>query len=93
MSKLLFFSRVAFLCNCCFVIAYLLKYLPAIANGVVPSTIIVMGTVVAIVLNVLINLLYVMIVLAGKPLTVFVPKWVIAFNFLFFFAQVILLLR
>lgn len=93
MPKLLFFSRVALLCNICFLITFSIHYLPFFSNGIIPSTIIVMGNVLAIVINVLINILYVLITLADKPISKFVPKWIIIVNFLFFIAQAILLIK
>jgi hypothetical protein len=93
MPKLLFFSRVAFLCNICFLISICLHYIPAIANGMVSSTIIVLGTVLSIVINALTNVLCILVTLAGKPIRLFVPKWLIIINFLFFILQVILLIK
>ncbi len=93
MPKLLFFSRVALLCNICFLITYLLRNVPFISNGIVTSTIIVMGNVLSIVINMLVNILYVFIALTGKPISTYLPKWIIIVNFLFFILQVILLIK
>jgi hypothetical protein len=93
MPRLLFFSRVALLCNICFAITFSMHYLPVIYNGVVPSTIIVMGNVLAIVINILMNILYLLLTLAGKQAINFIPKWIIIVNFLFFTFQVILLIK
>lgn len=92
MPKLLFLSRVALICNLCFLITFLMHYAP-VSNGSIPSTIIVLGNVVSVVINVLMNALYVLIFLAGKPLIRHVPVWLIAINFLFFIFQVILLIK
>jgi hypothetical protein len=93
MPKLLFFSRVALLCNICFLITLSMHYIPVITNGIIPSTIIVLGNVLAIVINVLTNFLYVLITLADKPISKFVPIWIIIVNFLFLIVQVILLIK
>ena len=93
MPKLLFLSRVAVICNLCFLITFLMHYIPFVSNGSIPSTIIVLGNVVSIVINVLMNAVYILILLAGKPLIRYVPVWLIATNFLFFIFQVILLIK
>lgn len=93
MPKLVFFSRVALLCNICFLITYLMHYIPALENGIITSTIIILGNIVSIVINILINGLYMLIILLGKPVMQFVPKWIIIINFLFLIVQVILLIR
>lgn len=93
MPKLLFFSRVALLCNLCFLITFLLRYAPELKSGFFVSTIVVMGLVLGIVINSLVNLLYVLAILAGKPIFRFVPLWLIITNILFFLFQAILLLK
>lgn len=93
MPKLLFFSRVAFICNICFLITFLLHYVPFISNGIISSTIIILGNVLSIVINVMMNILYILIILGGKPISSFIPVWLIIINFLFFIFQVILLLK
>jgi hypothetical protein len=93
MANLLFFSRVALICNACFAITFLLHYIPFISKHLVPATIIIMGTVLAILVNGLTNLLYILIILARKQLKRSVPGWLIATNFLFFIFQCILLIK
>lgn len=93
MQRLLFFSRVALICNICFLITFFIHYIPAIANGVIPSTIIIIGNVLAIVINVLLNIIYGLFMLTGKPISQYLPKWLAVVNFFFFILQVILLLR
>ena len=93
MPKLAFLSRVAFLCNVCFLLALFANYIPFIKNGVITSTIIIMGKVLAIIVNMLVVLLYVALMVARKSIFSFVPKWIIIVNFLFFILQVILLIK
>lgn len=93
MRKLLFLSRVGFLCNICFLITWLLRYIPFISNGIVPSTVIIIGHVLSIVINVLLIILYIILALAGRPLRQFVPAWLIIANFIFFIFQATLLIR
>ncbi|MEP7258327.1 MAG: hypothetical protein ABI687_08065 [Flavitalea sp.] len=93
MHKLLFFSRVAFICNCCFGVTFLLHYFPVLPNGWITSTIIVLGNLLAIVINGLINILYVILTIREKGLPKSVPPWLLIANFLFFLFQLILLFK
>lgn len=93
MPKLLFFSRVAFLCNLCFLITSLLRFIPELKTGFLTSTVIVLGLVVAIVLNALVNLFYLIFMLSNKPISTLVPSWLVITNFLFFLVQAILLFK
>lgn len=93
MPKLLFFSRVAFLCNVCFLITSLLRFIPELKTGFLTSTVIVLGLVVAIMLNALVNLFYLIVMLSNKPISTFVPPWLVITNFLFFLVQAILLFK
>ena len=81
------------MCNVCFLLAFFLQFIPFVRNGVVTSTIIILGNVVAIVVNVLINLLYLLLVVTRRPITAAVPLWIVVVNFLFFIFQVILLIK
>jgi hypothetical protein len=93
MSKLLFFSRVALLCNICFVFAFLIRYVPVLKDGLFVSTIIVIGLVLSIVINILVNIFYVIITMSNAPVSRYVPRWLVATNFLFFVFQAILLIK
>lgn len=93
MSRLLFFSRVAFLCNICFLITFLVRYVPALKEGFLISTIIVIGLVMSIVINLIINLFYLLIIVADKPISNYIPIWLVVINFLFFVFQIILLVK
>ena len=93
MAKLSFFSRLAFLCNICFLVTFIIRYVPALKDGIFVSTIIVIGLVMAIVINVIINLFYLLIIVADKPISHYVPLWLVIINFLFFVFQVILLMK
>ena len=93
MRKLLFFSRVAFICNVCFVLAWLMKYLPPIQQEHIASTILVLGLGLSLVLNVTINLFIIVFLLQRKPVWEHIPRWVAVVNALFLIAQLILLLK
>jgi hypothetical protein len=93
MSKLLFLSRVALLCNICFVATLAMHYVPALSQGAISSTVIILGTVMAIVINALMNFLYLVIAVSGARLQNLVPVWLIIVNFLFLILQAILLIK
>lgn len=93
MSKLLFFSRVGLLCNICFLLTFFIRYVPELKDGFFVSTIIVIGLVLSIVINVILNMFYLLITVADKPISHYVPRWLIVINFLFFVFQAILLLK
>ncbi len=93
MSKLFFFSRVALLCNVCFLITFFIRYVPRLKDGFFLSTIIIVGLVLSIVINALVNLFYLAVTVANKAVIHYVPLWLVLTNFLFFVFQAILLLK
>ena len=56
MGLLRTFSRLAFICNICFLLAVLLRYIPHPPEGELVSTIIVLGYFLAILVNIVVNL-------------------------------------
>lgn len=92
MPKLLFFSRVAFLCNLCFLFTFLINYIPSINLSII-SIVLVIGLVLSLVMNFVVNISYLLATFAGKSLSLFIPRWIVVANFLFFICQAILLLK
>ena len=92
MRKLLFFSRVAFLCNVCFLLAWLIQYLPVSPHGHIASTIVVLGTGLAVIMNIVVNFFVVIALLQKKIDRTVFPRWLIITNFLFLLLQMIILL-
>ena len=91
-----FFSRLVFICNCCFVAYVVLRFVElankkneqfngAIKIQPLESTIVILGYG-AIIVNLIFNLLLLMQLLLKKNSSV--PKWLIWFNFLFLIIQV-----
>jgi hypothetical protein len=93
MRKLLFFSRVAFICNVCFGLAWLMKYLPPIQQEHIASTILVLGLGLSFILNVIINLIIIVFLFQRKPVWDEIPRWLIIVNVAVLIPQLILLLR
>ncbi|MBO9571480.1 MAG: hypothetical protein J7497_04645 [Chitinophagaceae bacterium] len=93
MQKLLFLSRVALICNICFLASILLQHVPFLSNGALSSTLIITGTVLAVVINILITALYVSLLIRRRPIGNYVPYWLVAANLLIFVVQIIFLMK
>jgi threonine/homoserine/homoserine lactone efflux protein len=89
MQPLLFFSRVTFICNICFILTVLMYFIPSPGDGHVVSTILVLGVVVAVVLNMIVNLFIIVILLRRRPLWQYIPKWLVIFNLVCLIPQII----
>ncbi len=92
MKTLYFLSRLAFICNLCFLAALLFQTMPHAPEGEIISTVIILGYVVAIVLNVVVNIWYVFLLISHKSFRQFIPVWLVAMNFLFLIPQLIIFL-
>lgn len=93
MRKLLFFSRVALICNICFLITFILLYMPIPSETGLSSTIIIMGRVLSVVITAVLMLVYIIVLFTSRKLFSHVPAWLVITNFLFFVGQVILLVK
>ncbi|MGB8191015.1 MAG: hypothetical protein WCF67_03805 [Chitinophagaceae bacterium] len=93
MPKLAFFSRVAFICNCCLLLVALMRYLPAMPESAVSSTVIIAGLVLSFLVNALVNILYAVVLLRKQNLRVHVPVWLAVANFLFLIVQLYLVIK
>lgn len=93
MRNLAFLARVTLICNLCFAIAFLLHHIPLFREGVVFSTILVMGHVLAIVFNVLFHGICLALILISKPILPAIPKWIMVVNLIFLIFQVIHLVK
>lgn len=91
MQLLRFLSRVAFICNICFLLASFVQYMPKPPEGAWVSTGIVLGYIVSILVNVVVNC-WLIVLLFGKRLRAAgVPVWLLIVNFVFFIVQLFLL--
>lgn len=93
MQKLLFLSRVALICNICFLVTALLSYVPFLANGAISSTLIITGSVLSIIVNSLVILLYTLLLITRSPVKNYVPAWLIITNLIIFVLQIIFLVQ
>ncbi|MDP4151291.1 MAG: hypothetical protein Q8927_01925 [Bacteroidota bacterium] len=81
-------SRVAFICNICFLITVLQRYLPHPLEGEVIQTILVMGFFLGAIVNILLHVPLIIMFLIGRIRRTGVPVWLLIVNFLFFIAQI-----
>jgi len=90
MRLLRFLSRVAFICNICYLLASVIQYIPNPPEGPIVSNIIVLGYFLAIILNLLVSVaLLITGVLRKKPLEV--PRWLVTTNLIFMIIQSVIL--
>jgi hypothetical protein len=90
MSLLRFLSRLAFICNICFLLVSCLRYVPATPDNALVSDMIVLGYFGPITLNFLVNVIVVLLFLLRRVWASGVPRWLLITNFVFFVLQIIL---
>jgi hypothetical protein len=96
MQSLIFFSRVAFICNVCFVLVWVMRLYPVLEEGRpsdLVSLVLIMGILFAFLLNIVVNLFLLVFILRRKPVWKLFPGWLIITNFLFLLPQIILFTR
>jgi len=93
MQNLLFFCRVSFICNICFLLALMMRYYPVLKDGQASSTIIVLGVAVATVLNIIVSSIVIAMLARKKSSWHSFPRWLIIVNFLFLTFQLILFFK
>lgn len=86
MPKLLFLSRVAFICNICYILSFLFRIFSYQSSQDISATIIILGNVFSIVLNFIVSGWYALKMATSHPLHQY-PGWLIIFNFLFLWVQ------
>jgi len=89
MRRLLFFSRVAFICNIFFVVAFSIQLRNWIHDEQIGSTVVLLGYIMGVPLNVIVNLFYLGFWISRKKFWQTVPSWLITANILFLVIQVI----
>ena len=93
MGILRLLSRLAFICNICFLLASFVQWLPHPPEGVIVSNIIVLGWIVSILVNIIVNAWAFFLLIFGKLGKALVPAWLLIVNFIFFVIQLILFLK
>ena len=92
MRRTLFLSRVAFICNVFFVLAFSLQVSRWLHNPEVFSFIMLIGYVLVLLFNPLVNLCYLVLWLMRKKLVEVIPAWLITANILFLVMQIFYIL-
>ena len=93
MYNIRFFSKLAFICNICFLLAVIIQWMPHPMQGEMIATTVILGYVFAAIVNLMINLWYAILFFSGKLLSHSVPRWLIIANFLFLIPELMLLLK
>ncbi|WEK34148.1 MAG: hypothetical protein P0Y53_16795 [Candidatus Pseudobacter hemicellulosilyticus] len=93
MQKLLFFSRVAFICNLCFVITWVMQYGALSGEGHIASTMVVLGVGLAIFFNIVTSIGAAYWWWREKKWPDSFPRWLIIANFLFLILQSIIFFK
>lgn len=87
MRWLLFLSRLAFICNLFFLLSFSLQFYDWSANNMVVSTILIIGYLLAIIINPITNIIYFIVSITGKKHPV--PGWLVTMNVLFLIMQLV----
>ncbi len=96
MRVLRLLSRVAFICNICFLLASFIQWLPqrkeagSMSEDVILSNIFVLGFILSIVINIIVTIPIVFLFILGRLRTAVIPVWLLIVNTLFFLWQVVL---
>jgi hypothetical protein len=87
-----FLSRVAFICNICFLLTSFVQWLPHPPEGPLISLIILMGYVLGILVNIIVNAWLLILLIARMPRASLGPLWLLIVNFILFILQLLLIL-
>jgi hypothetical protein len=89
---LLVLSRVAFICNICFLIAFSIQMTDWIRNEDITSMIALIGYVMGFILNPLLVVCYLLIFIISRKKLKIVPSWLLTANILFLVIQFLYIL-
>jgi hypothetical protein len=89
---LLFFSRVAFICNICFLIAFSVQLTDWIKNEDISSMVALTGYVMGFIINPLLIVCYIIFFVVSRRRLKAVPSWLRTANILFLVIQILYIL-
>lgn len=92
MRWLLFLSRVAFVCNLLFLLAFTLSVTKWLKNEDISSAIIISGFVLSVLFNPMVNVCYLVIFWVKRKFLAEIPAWIIVMNILFLILQLVFVL-
>lgn len=89
---LLILSRVAFICNICFLIAFSIQMTDWIRNEDISSMIALIGYIMGFILNPLLVVCYLFFFIFSRKKLVSIPSWLLTANILFLVIQILYIL-
>jgi hypothetical protein len=92
MRWLYFLSRLAFICNLFFLLAVSIQLTDWISNADITATIALIGYFLVLMINPLLNLLYLLLFLLRKKFWTVIPSWLITANIMFLVLQIFYIL-
>jgi len=84
-------SRVAFICNVCFLLASFIQWLPHPPEGFLVSRILELGYIGSLIFNLIVGISVLFLFVIGKLRAAAIPTWLLVVNLLFFILQIVLL--
>jgi hypothetical protein len=93
MQLVRFLSRVAFICNICFLATAFTQWLPwapQLSNNGPTSTLIILGYFLSIIINILVNTTVIILFLFGRLRAAGIRTWLLIVNLIFFVIQIVL---
>jgi len=93
MPNIRFFSKLAFICNLCFLIALIVQKTPLPMEGEITATVILIGYLFAGVINLVVNMICLVLFFSKKLKPYCIQSWLLGANFLFLIPELFLLLR
>jgi hypothetical protein len=90
MQWLRFCSRLAFICNTCFLLAIFIRHSPFPQGNSLISLIIILGYPFAFFFNALLNICYLFFLVFKKNLLTGIPRWLMFVNFLFLILEMVI---
>lgn len=91
MKILIFFSRIALICNICFVFAHFLRYEDNLQMNAVFSTVVMLGYG-SLILNLILAISLIALMVFRRTMLKIAPRWLFITNFLFLIAQLFIFL-
>ena len=88
MRRLLFLSRLAFICNIFFLVVFSIRITNWIHNRDIEALVIITGYFLVLLFNPLVNLCYLVLLLLRKKFWQTVPSWLITANILFLVMEI-----
>lgn len=87
MGLLRFLSRLAFICNLCWLLVSFSQWLPKFPDNAITSNIIVLAWIGGSLLNILLNTILLLLLLVRRLRKSGIPIWLMIVNFIFFALQ------